>query len=147
MFSFGACTRVRTHTHQPLRSLFRHETKPLTKAWPRPATFATARTTAPRKPKRRTGLYITGGLLLAGAAYLRFTEDGQFIVGATIRTSRVIGTLAVSVNEYVLSDCIHGPELINTTVTGGRYGSMTPSTDRHISNSSRIAINGVPTEH
>lgn len=88
-----------------------------------------------------------GGLLLAGAAFLRFTEDGQFIVGATIRTSRVIGTLAVSVNEYVLSDCTNMLGLMNTIVIGGRCGSMTPWTDWHISNSSRTAINGVRIEH
>lgn len=102
MFALRPCVRL-SRARQPLPSLL-HESRhitPLTKAWPQPATFATARNTIPKR-KRRTGLYVTAGVALLGAGYLNFTEDGRFLMGATARTSRVIGTLAVCVREYVL---------------------------------------------
>jgi len=98
MFALRPCAR--SPLARQLPSLL-HESRlstPLTKAWPRPATFATSRETV-RKPKRRTGLYITAGVALLGAGYLNFTENGRFFAGATARTGRVIGTLAVCVNE------------------------------------------------
>lgn len=67
------------------------------------ATFATSRSIPPPKAKRRTGRYVTAGVLAVGAGYLTFTEDGKFFASTTARTGRVVGTLAVCVNEYVHS--------------------------------------------
>ena len=107
MFALRPCVRLPWVRNSPsLLHEARHLT-PLVPVYPLPATFATARHAIPRR-KRRTGLYITAGVALLGAGYLNFTEDGRFFAGATARTGRVIGTLAVSVNEYVSFDPGYG---------------------------------------
>jgi len=52
-----------------------------------------------KTPRR---LLITAAVLALGSGAVAFTEQGQFLWGAAQRTGRVVGTLAVCVNEYVV---------------------------------------------
>lgn len=57
---------------------------------------------SPARPKkRRTGLYILGGSLLGGTALVGVSDDANHIVQAAQRSSRVVGTLFLCMNEYV----------------------------------------------
>lgn len=56
----------------------------------------------PAKPrKRRTGLYVAGGAILAGGITLAVTDEARYIYIAAQRTGRVVSTLALNINEYV----------------------------------------------
>jgi len=57
---------------------------------------------SPQQPKkRRNGLYILGGSVLAGSAVVGVSDDAKHVVAAAQRSGRVVGTLFFCMNEYV----------------------------------------------
>lgn len=76
---------------------------------------------SPARPKkRRTGLYILGGSVLAGTATVSVSDDAKHIVQAAQRSGRVVGTLFLCINEYVyrFPDGSLGRQLSDAAIDG-----------------------------